>query len=365
VTKAAFELGVRTWTAKVEEESNALAMAVTRAAIEDAINKRTAPGGGYLTVREHISMNGWYYTVHGHESEEEARQAAYASWNVLLLLRRQADGSYEELDEDTYSFTFASSITLGYVHERIRVWVDEQTEQPGGLEAWIEQPGLVHDVAGEAAAEAVIAGHSEHEAMLAGKVAREAMEAGATWAEAMKAAAASALSAGLEEWDVDAAGEVQTRCMYRSPIEGPLDQAIVAGAEAAAAAAAEWDVDAAEAVQTRCMYRSPINGAEPPDQAMAAGAEAAASAAAAPAAAAANEAPDISDSDVPKPLASGRGAQLRTGAKEAAAKKKQLETIRDEAFADDIAITEDMMAWTEEEARTFFESGGTAPSGCA
>ena len=36
----------------------------------------------------------------------------------------------------------------------------------------------------------------------------------------------------------------------------------------------------------------------------------------------------------------------------------QLEAIRDEAFADDISIIDEMKAWTEEEARTFFESGG-------
>lgn len=120
-----------------------LAVEMTKASIEDAIKKlataeeaarRLQTGGSfpYMIVCEHWSIwGGAYYTVYGLDSEEEARASATAYWACLLLLKRQADGTYEELEEGGYT----STVTFGYVHSRIRRWVDEQQANSGGLEA--------------------------------------------------------------------------------------------------------------------------------------------------------------------------------------------------------------------------------------
>ena len=43
------------------------------------------------------------------------------------------------------------------------------------------------------------------------------------------------------------------------------------------------------------------------------------------------------------------------------ASQEELEELRDESFADDIQITEDMRSWSAAQARAFFENGGSHP----
>jgi hypothetical protein len=121
-----------------------LAVEVTKVAIEDAIEKlaveeeaarRVQSGGSfpYMIVCEHWSIfGGAYYTVSGLESEKAARESAKVTWACLLLLQRQPNGTYAELEEGGYT----STVTFGYVHARIRRWMDEQVASSGGLEAW-------------------------------------------------------------------------------------------------------------------------------------------------------------------------------------------------------------------------------------
>ena len=42
---------------------------------------------------------------------------------------------------------------------------------------------------------------------------------------------------------------------------------------------------------------------------------------------------------------------------------KKIKEIRDECIADDIGIADEMMGWTEEQVRTYFENGGIRGKG--